>query len=53
MFNHLLIFHLVIHPDGNIWMVEVVESSGPHSLGIPSQPVTMPESRGSSAEGWC
>jgi hypothetical protein len=25
----------VIHPDGNIWMVDVVESSGSHSLGRP------------------
>ena len=25
---HLLNFHLVIHPDGNIWMVDMVESSG-------------------------
>jgi TonB family protein len=23
-----LIFHLVIHPDGNMWMVEVVQGSG-------------------------
>ena len=34
--RHLLIFHLVIHPDGNIWMVDVVESSGSHSLGMPA-----------------
>jgi hypothetical protein len=26
---------LVIHPDGNIWTVDVVESSGSHSLGMP------------------
>jgi hypothetical protein len=24
---HLLIFHLVIHPDGNIWIVDMVESA--------------------------
>ena len=23
-----MIFHLVIHPDGNMWMVEVVQGSG-------------------------
>jgi len=27
--------HLVIHPDGNIWTVDVVDSSGSHSLGMP------------------
>jgi len=31
---HLLILQPVIHPDGNIWMVDVVESSGSHSLGM-------------------
>ena len=36
MVTHLLIFHLLIHPDGNIWMVDVVESSGSHSLGMPA-----------------
>jgi hypothetical protein len=25
----------VIHPDGNVWMVDVVDSSGSHSLGSP------------------
>jgi hypothetical protein len=29
------ILHLVIHPDGNIWMVDMVESSRSHSLGMP------------------
>jgi outer membrane biosynthesis protein TonB len=29
--------HLVIHPwDGKIWTVDVVESSGSHSLGMPA-----------------
>jgi hypothetical protein len=27
-------FHLAIHPDGTIWMIDVVESSGSHSLGM-------------------
>ena len=29
------LLHLLIHPDGNIWTVDVVESSGSHSLGTP------------------
>ena len=28
--------HLLIHPDGDIWTVDVVESSGSHSLGMPA-----------------
>ena len=35
------LLHLVIHPDGNIWMADVVESSGSHSLGMPASGVTM------------
>jgi hypothetical protein len=36
---------LVIHPDGKIITINVVESSGSHSLGKPSQPVTMPDEK--------
>jgi hypothetical protein len=36
------LLHLVIHPDGNIWTVDVVESSQSHSLGMP---ITMPHEK--------
>ena len=50
------LLHLVIHPDGNIWMVDVVESSGwwkargGGKLGIAlardaGQPVTKPDEK--------
>jgi hypothetical protein len=28
--------HVLTHPDGNIWTVDVVESSGSHLLGMPA-----------------
>jgi hypothetical protein len=42
---HLLNFHLVIHPDGNIWMVDVVESSGSHQNPLQNSGAKLPASR--------